>query len=236
MDVQDEDTKTMPHIVKDFESDFKVSNTRTKHGRAARPANPKDAVEDDTIANDFMLNKLAQLLPKDSILPPGLPAQPKFRSLKASMALSTFGIKAGSTHSACEVHKLWAARLTLKGTRVIAMVSSTDLAAYMKGAGIVGVDMKTFFRDLRGDGLSALLANIGSLFHATVGPGDLLVIPAHYIVLEHVMKHDIIGLRMALLAAKDSRGRRIVDGVAAAVATPADDMSKLVMEAIKSID
>ena len=147
------------------------------------------------------------------------------------MTMNVFGIKGMSCHSACERDKIWSGRLSIAGTRVVAMLSAPALMHHMHTAGILGVDMKTFFRDIRGDGLQALLSST-PIWHSTVGAGEFLFIPANYIVLEHVAKHDVVGLRMGVLASKDARGKDLFAATASSPATPSDDISKLIVDAI----
>ena len=99
-----------------------------------RPAAEKET-GDASLANDFMLNQMASLIPKGSKLGPALPENAKLRALRQSMALSVFGIKASSCHSGTERDSLWTCRLSLQGTRVVAIVCATALQAYMQKAG-----------------------------------------------------------------------------------------------------
>ena len=89
------------------------------------------------------------------------------------------------------------------------------------------MDFKNFFRDLRGEGLEKLM-HATSIYHATVGPGDCLFIPAHSLVLEHVMREDVLGLKMAVIVSKDTVGSDAFRKVAAASSTPADAISKAI--------
>ena len=72
---------------------------------------------------------------------------------KASLQLFDFGIKAGSEHISLEKSLLWCGRLTVHGSREVALVSVADLQEYMKTVNIIGVDVKSFFRDVRSEGL-----------------------------------------------------------------------------------
>ena len=72
--------------------------------------------------------------------------------LKAFMVLSDFAIKQGSSHNSMEKAGLWAGRLSLKGRREVVLTHGPSLAEYMQKKGIVGIDAKTYFRDLRREG------------------------------------------------------------------------------------
>ena len=68
-DTEDTDDTSIGAMVNSFKGDFKISDTRTKFGRASRPAVP-EATNDDTLANDFMLARLIQFCPRRAFLHP----------------------------------------------------------------------------------------------------------------------------------------------------------------------
>ena len=211
-----------------FMEDFKASDIRSKAGRAMRT---NEWEESTAAANDYVLNSLAPISPKGSIFAPALPSTARSLTLRQSMALASFGVRGGSRHSSIEKDQLWCGNLVVEGTRCVALVRSDAIQTYMQEKGIFGVDVKAFFRDLREDGLTQLMAST-TVWHATTGPGDYLWVPANIVVLERVMKDDCYGLRVGMLLGKDVAGHSLFKSIAGMAATPDGHVSKAVVDAI----
>lgn len=96
---------------------------------------------------------------KGGFLVSSLPGVSSNEELSGAMQLCNFGIRANSVHSSGEKSNLWCGRMSLVGTRQVAMVLSIENQQFMRSSGIAGVDPKTFFRDLREEGLKKVLGS-----------------------------------------------------------------------------
>ena len=132
-------------------------------------------------------------------------------------------------HIHTELHGLWCGRLTVWGTRVVTCVDKDHLNQYMRSHGIVGVDDKTFFKDLKSDGLNALVKEV-KVYWATVGPGAYLWMPHNFLVMEKVHAEDTFGLRAPMILPRDAGPWRKLKALSDAPATPEGHFSKLICD------
>ena len=95
-----------------FTEDFKKSELRKTVGRAAR------LVEDKGL--EAALQALADSFPDSAVLPhdPRIQKEPVLQQV---MAGAVFGLRANGLFASTEQHTLWTARLTTKGSRVVAV-------------------------------------------------------------------------------------------------------------------
>ena len=216
--------------LREFAVDFKDSDVRKTAARAMRRSLDEDG--GDASANDVLLNKMVELCPRGSRLSPGLAAEAP--ALKAACSLHNFGLKCHSVHSSYEKDHLWTCRLSVWGTRSVAIFRASEVQDYMRKKGIVGVDAKAYVQDIRREGLTGLLDTGSRVYFATVGPSDMLFTPSHSIVLEEVHASDTIGLRFGMVIPRDAKGAAAFKEMAAAVSTPAAHMSKSVASVLDS--
>ena len=134
-----------------FAKDFKESFIRRETGRGQRPTESESG--DPADANDFLIAKLAPLCPACVLAPSMKSGDADETVFIAQLGLFNFAIKSNMSYTSMERLQLWCGRLTLSGTREVAMVKVTDLQAHMKANSSMGLDVKTFFRDLRAEGI-----------------------------------------------------------------------------------
>ena len=89
-----------------FMSDFRGSEARRVHKRAMRRNVEEGTRDGDGAANEFVLSRVAELVPAGSVLSPAMPMTEP--GLKASASLFNFGVKENSHHSALEKDCIWA--------------------------------------------------------------------------------------------------------------------------------
>jgi len=135
-----------------FVEDFKTSSFRGTVDRAMRVNEGED--QDLSAANDYLLSKCTGLHPAGSLLfPLTQKTDVAYNELSSALKLSNFGIKRNTTHSSLEKAGLWCGRLTMHGVRQVAMVKHSEIQRFMRSSGIAGVDAKTYFRDIREEGI-----------------------------------------------------------------------------------
>ena len=219
----------------DFANDFGVSSMRNTLGRAMR--RNEDPTNGVTLANDFLHSKFTGLQPKGSVLVQGAGALPDAKEKKVAeeaMHLANFGIKKGSSHASLERGLMWCGRLGLACTRQVAMASTSQMRKFMRDKGIVGVDVKTFFMDIREGTLKAAIDSGVQIWFATLGKYDFLFIPSNMVVRDHVMNDaDCFGLRFAMIVPLDKAGMADFKGVAEHASTLAGHTAKVVMSLAK---
>lgn len=211
-----------------FEVDFKVSDVRSKAGRAMRVNEWEETMTD---ANDYILSVLTPLCPQSSLFSPALPPDARFKSIKDMMCLFNFGMKGFTRHSSIERGGLWVGRLVTHGARIVVCARASAVSRYMREKGIMGIDVKGYMRDLRVEGFQQLMQTV-QVFHATMGPGDFMWMPADYVMLESIMKDDCFGLRVGMILPRDVVGYSAFEDLAQSESTPNDDLSKVVVEAV----
>ncbi len=150
------------------------------------------------------------------------------------MALSSFGIKGFSRHSSLEQGGLWTGRLSIQGVRVVCIARTSEMKDFMAAHGMLGMDPKSFFRDIQNDTLLKLMQSI-KVFHSTIGVGDFLWTPSHTVVLESVMKEDVYGLRVGMVTPRDLKGFNVFKMKAEAASTPENDVSKILVAAVAKV-
>ena len=225
--VEDEDSQVAKSL-REFVEEFKASEVRTKAGRCMRRS--LDEASSDASANDFLLSKLYSVNPKGRVCSPAVLSGTEMVDFKTGMALSNFGVKKSSAHTYIEKHSLWSGRLSVWGTRAVAIARAMDITTYMREAGIIGMEVKQFFRDLREEGVRKLLDRGVSLWHGTVGPHEYLWIPSHCLVMESVMgSEDCVVLRCSMVLPRDKAGVESFRSWAELPTTPADHASRHVM-------
>ena len=214
----------------EFAADFKTSDIRKTAGRGMRRnLDQTDLV--DASANKFLAKCLAQYIPKNSITAPAfLDGTP----LRLALGLFNFGEKMNSKSISVEKDYLWTGRLSIYGTRCVAIFDLGAVNDFMRKAGVVGVDAKAFLQGLKEDTVDKLLSDGVQVWLATVGPGDFLMVPSHVMIMEDVLGEDCYGLRMAAVVPRDSKGCKLFHATATNPATPSSHMAKSIAAAIAS--
>ena len=219
----------------EFKSDWAESSMRNSAGRGMRTNECSDG--DATSANDFVLNKLADLHCKGSLLVSAITgASDAEKSVKSSIALSNFAIKKHSGHTSVEKGSLWCGRLSLHGCRQVALARVPALVAYMKSAGIAGLDVKAFFKELRDEGVKKMVDAGVQLWFATVAESEYIWLPAHFLVRETVMDNDCLGLRYGMVIPNDKVSMDEFKAVASSAATPQGHPSKGVLAIASAVE
>ena len=211
-----------------FTADFKTSDIRKTVARGMRRVSEQGGATDAEV-NSFLMNLLLQYLPMNSIIAPGAPEGSPIRQ---SLGLFNFGVRMNSKHASFEKDNLCTGRLTILGTRSVAVFLLGEISDFMKKFGIVGVEAKAFVRDLKTEGIEKFLSSGGRVWHTTLGPGDFLIVPSHVIVLEDVLNNDCYGLRLAALVTRDMRSVDLFTAVASSQSTPASHISKAIAQMI----
>lgn len=116
---------------------------------------------------------------------------------------SVFGIAKNSEHIATEIHYASAFRLTLKGSRAVVMFPFMELVGLMSAAGLTceftPSRMLDFGKKMSKASLDTL-AEGGRLYHGTIGHGDIVFVPAGWVVAERVAANlDFVGVRVGVL-------------------------------------
>ena len=163
-----------------------------------------------------------------------MPDSKEKKVAEEAMHLANFGIKKGSSHASLERGLMWCGRLGLAGTRHVAMASTSQMRKFMRDKGIVGVDVKTFFMDIREGTLKAAIDSGVKMWFDTLGKYDFLFTPSNMVVRDHVMNDaDCFGLRFAMIVPLDKAGMADFKGVAEHASTPAGHTAKVVMSIAK---
>ena len=171
----------------DFEATFSAAAYADKTFRASRPiAEGTGALRDkvfDAMGNMGGLIKSLSCQELDNTLNP-----------------SIFGIGESYSKASSEYCGVACFRLTISGTRSVAMTSCVQLASYMTRKGVQGrmtqARMHHFFRSMNHAALKTY-ADECSLWSATLGRGDMLYLPYGMVVSEHVQARTL-GLRFGL--------------------------------------
>ena len=96
----------------------------------------------------------------------------------------------------------------------------------MRSSGIAGVDAKTYFRDIREEGIKKLAVVGVSIWYATTGAREYLFSPPGMIIRDSVMDHGCSGMRYAMVAPGDTEGLKSFKDMADLKNTPADHPAK----------
>ena len=99
----------------------------------------------------------------------------------------------------------------------------------MKKAGIAGLDVKSFFKELREEGVKKMIDSGVQLWFATVGESEYLWLPAHFLIRETVMDKDCLGLKYGMVIPNDKMSMDEYKSVANSAATPQAHPSKGVL-------
>jgi hypothetical protein len=218
----------------EFKSDWAESSMRNSAGRGMRSNESSDG--DATSANDFVLNKLTDLHCKGSLLVSAINGTSEAeKNVKSSIALANFAIKKHSGHTSVEKGSLWCGRLSLHGCRQVALARVPALVAYMKSAGIAGLDVKAFFKELRDEGVKKMMDAGVQLWFATVAESEYIWVPAHFLIRENVMDNDCLGLRYGMVIPNDKVSMDEFKSVASSAATPQGHPSKGVLAIASAI-
>ena len=152
------ETCAIAESLTEFMTDFPKSHMRDSAGRAMRKSVDVDG--ETAEANDFLQSKFLKLHPKGSLLLitaiSGLTGE-KHEELASAMSLCNFGIRSNSVHSAGEKGMVWCGRITVVGTRQVAMILCSDILQFMRSSGIASVDPKFCWRDIRDEGIKKMI-------------------------------------------------------------------------------
>ncbi len=99
----------------------------------------------------------------------------------------------------------------------------------MRAQGLTG-DIKDYLRDMREDGVQALMTNGVQVYHATLGPGDLLVVPAGGVLAESVADHDCFGFKFHCIQTTDKFTNSFIESLCTKASTPAKAVPRLISE------
>lgn len=209
-----------------FEEDFLLSDVRRTTGRCMRSSVDEDTASDDA-AKDFLAARMLPLCPRGTIGAGALAEEE--HPLKKIMALSNFAVKQGSCHAYVDKGKLASMRIAVRGTRLIAMMPLASVVAYMNELNVTSVTPANFVKSMRKESASEYVKN-HKLYVATLGAGEFLYIPAHFIVYENVSEQvDVLGLRASIVVKRDKSAMAEMKKEASSPSTPADAPCKHVI-------
>ena len=156
--------------------------------RAQKPLTNEDA---STKAEEWVKSLLPSSLNAASRMPDKIDARP-----------ATFGMSKDYDAPGSEPGWQSCVRINLQGTRFVAMIHLGKLVDMLccPNRTMTLADLKKGFKGASKEQLEAVCAGSSSpvLFHATVGPGESLWVPAGFVMYERTMD-DVFGLRCALL-------------------------------------
>ena len=135
-------------------------------------------------------------------------------------------------------------RLGIKGTRSVICVKTRSFLEHMEkssqleahkgspqcsGKGGVAQAYNTF-KSLSVDAAKGFLdsCNGNTLWHATVGPRDLLFMPAGYMFFEKIGAHDVLGIRQALVFPSDIAELSELRKALIAIGSPSENLQRIV--------
>ena len=206
-----------------FVEDWKKSELRTTAGRAMRFVTDESDDRSMAAGNAFLLSNFLELCPHGVLVAPSIQHKAKVGDLLAQMGLSSFVIRGQTMHTTIERHSLWCARVTFSGTRQVCMARAASVKTYMQSKGVAGGEVRTFFKDLREDGVQDMVKTV-KVFFATVGPSEFLFVPYGYAMSEQVPDQDVTGLRALVLVPRD---KKAVDEITASANQPATPSSNV---------
>ena len=183
---------------------FKDSSVRVTEGRAQAPVNPEASADVQTA-----IMKLIPAAEDGSPLILSLPTekQKEFPQLRKSMGCASFGIAASHVSLAkFELQLMPCVRAAFQGTRFVTVILLRGVLKRLKVQASSSQDdslsmqrvQEYLFKCSESDveGLSA----DGAAFCATIGPNDLLFLPGSCMVSHRVHSHDVVGVRVGVLA------------------------------------
>ena len=188
-----------------------------------------DADRTATAANDFIVHKLQAFCPKGSIFTGSFDAK---GPLRVDTALSNFGLKQGSMHTVVEKHALWTARLTISGSRQIAIFEQEAVQGFMKASGIVGKPPKDYLKEIGIAGAQQYCQQGRAVHVATISEGDMVWLPAGAVAFETVAPGaDCFGLRWQMISSNDKKHYAAFQSVADSKMTPSTHVAKAIVRA-----
>ena len=122
----------------------------------------------------------------------------------------------------------WECRVCLQGKREVIAMQLCQIREHMRKAGVHGQDASSWVPDLTVPQMREMMETV-SMKASTLMPGDALVLPPGWSLLENVGAEDIIGLRYSFVVPKDSGGIAYHKKIAQAVSTPSSHLSKHLM-------
>ena len=109
------------------------------------------------------------------------------KDIQEVMAVSAFGLDQSYDKVSCESASMACARFNVSGARSVVVAHTLEVIGYMQRKGVSGnisvARMASFFRSLSATTIADFKAQC-TLQQATVGPGDLLYLPAGAVVAE----------------------------------------------------
>lgn len=172
--------------ISNFATSFDAMRAKQKGARASK------AVE--CTGGDFDFGSLVQALFKEGSL---VADQNIGEHLKKQLASSPFGIDQSYDRVSCECCSMSSIRLTLSGTRSVVVADTLQLVGFMRAKGVTGTlttpRVCSFFRSCSTPMLTELKDQC-SIYAATVGPGDVIYVPAGAVIGE-LCRSVNVGLR-----------------------------------------
>ena len=147
--------------------------------------------------------------------------------IQALLQPSAYGVEKNYAVASSEREHLAAFRLGMTGTRSVVMTRTVGLSKFFRSkvsAAEVHPWKKVcaFFHQLKGEDLKDF-AKDNELYFATVSKGDLLFVPAGFVVSELVNKDaDFLGIRAGALFSEDAGWPALLDEIALITGKPAE--------------
>jgi hypothetical protein len=175
---------------------FKNDPTRADPGRSQRGMKDEQAKE--------VVDTMQPLLPKDH--------EVKLEHLHdgqaQDMRVTVFAVAHGRTTASAENGHLASHRLGFKGTRRMICTQTLPLLEFLTGTG-AKVELQKCYHWLKTVTTDAAKLYIEAdttkhaIYHATVGPGDVLFLPAGWAFVEVIGTQDFIGVRRQHISGAD---------------------------------
>jgi hypothetical protein len=216
--------KKLKAATKTLAQKFKNSPTYCNPGRASKKIVDEDLVEAKSMFNKLVANQVA---------PPA--------NLTDTLSPSLFAIAKCSTIACAEPNHFTSLRLTLEGNRTIVAVQTKPLLDYLTsqtpGSAVMLKYVYAWLVTCTRENAKAFMAtqSTPSMFVATIGPNDVLYLPAGWCYLEHVGSLDVVGVRSQYLLKSDRENLDVINNILIKSGKPNEHMQsavdKLVLDA-----
>jgi hypothetical protein len=198
---------------------FKIDAVRSEGGRTHRKIPEEAALE---------LQKFADTMFPGQVLP-----DTKFTAAaKQDVVPTAFAIAKDKMTCSPEFGHIPNIRLGIRGTRYVVVAPTHELLVYLVGMSNVPVDLAKvnhWLKTTNVDGLKTFIDKSPShaVFCGTVGPGDVLYIPAGHLFYERISGiSDFLGVRLPILCLKSLPILRLLNGELVKLESPSAPLQR----------
>ena len=208
-------TPSLQAAVDQMEKRFLASKKRDADERAEMPL-PEDAAKD-------MQDRQAALFDGGSLLDLGPPVP--------TLNATAFAVKQKSELCNVERGRAVTMRWSFKGTRQLMVTKASGLSEYLgkKGSTDVTPDvLKKYFGNMSSEQVDSYVADGYNLYHLTVGPGDLVILPFDALWSERAAQgQDVIGVRLGVFFKSDQSAVEQCSRWLISVSAPSEILSRV---------